>query len=84
MPNKRDHIVYDLKDGNRILYRGITNDPERREREHKRDGKKFTHMKAISRRMTEEGAKAKEAEKLKTYRRGHKGKNPKYNKSCDG
>jgi hypothetical protein len=34
--------------------------------------------------MTEEGAQAKEAEALETYRASHSGKNPKYNKNSEG
>ena len=35
-------------------------------------------------RMTRDGAKRREAGKLATYRRGHTGHNPKYNKDDDG
>ena len=41
---KRDTYNYLLKQHRRIVYRGITNDPERRYGEHKRSGKRFTHM----------------------------------------
>lgn len=84
MGKKRDTITYDLKQGGKIVYRGTTDNPERREREHKREGKKFTRLSITSRKMTEEGAKKKEARDLQTYRRGHGGKNPKYNKDSDG
>jgi len=84
MGKKRDTVTYDLKDGKKIVYRGTTNDPDRREREHSGEGKKFTKMTVTSRKMTEEGAKNKEADNLETYRKGHEGKNPKYNKDSDG
>ena len=42
-------------------------------------GKKFSHMKIISRKMTEAGAMKKEEERLDTYRQNHHGENPKYN-----
>ena len=83
MNKKLDTQTYELKVGNQIVYVGTTNDPERREQEHKQNGKKFTSMKTTSRCMTEEGAKKKEEERLKTYRKNH-GKNPKYNKDTDG
>jgi len=40
----RDTVTYDLKDGHRVVYRGTTDDPERREREHHAEGKRFTRM----------------------------------------
>ncbi len=78
-----DTVTYELKQGNKTVYVGTTNNPERRAREHERLGKKFTKMNITSRRMTEEGAKKKEAEKLKTYR-ANQGRNPIYNKDSDG
>ena len=79
---ERDTVTYELKDGNTIVYIGTTNDSERREEEH--GDKEFSHMNITSRRMTEEGAKKQEAEKLETYRKNHGGKNPKYNKKSGG
>jgi len=39
---KRDTYLYELRDKGKVVYRGITNDVERRIREHARDGKRFT------------------------------------------
>ena len=83
MSRKRDTVTYELKKGNEVLYVGTTNNPERREQEHKNEGKQFSKMKITSRRMTEEGAKQKESERLKKYRK-NQGKNPRYNKDSDG
>ena len=63
---KRDTVTYDLKQGHKVVYRGTTNDPEQREQEHRDEGKRFSHMHATSRRMTEDGAKQREAEALET------------------
>ena len=41
---KRDTYNYVLKRGRKIVYRGISNDPERRLNEHKQSGKRFTHI----------------------------------------
>ncbi len=79
----RDTVTYELKKGNKVVYVGTTNDPERREVEHKQQGKQFTKLNVTSRKMTDNGAKKKEAERLKTYRR-NQGKNPLYNKDLDG
>lgn len=84
MAKKRDTLTYDLKQGNKVIYRGITNDPERRIQQHRADGKKFDKMVITSRRMTMDGAKKKEGENLKNYRRSHGGRNPKYNRDSDG
>lgn len=83
MAKKRDTVTYELKKGNKVFYVGTTNDPERREQEHKEEGKQFGHMSVTSIRMTDEGAKKKEAERLATYRK-NQGNNPKYNKDSDG
>jgi predicted GIY-YIG superfamily endonuclease len=84
MAKKRDTMTYELKDGKKVVYRGTTNDLERRAQEHKDEGKKFTTIVKTSPKMTENGAKKKESEALKTFRRNHGGKNPKYNKDMDG
>lgn len=83
MAKKQDTVTYELKQGNKVVYVGTTNDPEQREQQHREDGKKFGHMNVTSRRMTEDGAKKKEAERLATYRK-NQGGNPKYNKDSDG
>lgn len=84
MAKKRDTVTYELKEGKKVVYRGTTNDPEKRESDHRFSGKRFTKMTITSRKMTEEGAKKKEAESLEKYRISHEGKNPKYNKDSDG
>ena len=75
----RDTVTYELRDGRKVVYRGITNDPEFREAQHRSEGKKFTKLVVTSCKMTREDAEKKEAELLETYRRNHSGKNPKYN-----
>lgn len=80
----RDTVTYDLMDGQEVVYRGTTNDPERREREHREQGKEFDQLVVTSRRMTSDGAKRKEAEALARYREGHGGRSPRYNKDTDG
>ena len=79
----RDTVTYELKQGNKVVYVGTTNNPNRRAREHAKD-KSFTKMDITSRKMTVAGAKRKEADRLSTYRKNHRGINPKYNKDSDG
>jgi len=75
---------YNLKNGRRVVYKGTTNNPERRLDEHVEEGKKFTHMQVVGRAKTPNGANKEEARQLATYRRNNGGKNPKYNKTKKG
>ena len=84
MPTKQNTVTYDLKKGRKVVYRGTTNDPDRREREHRDAGIDFDQLVPTSRRMTPKGAKNREAENLERYRRNHGGENPRYNKDKDG
>ena len=84
MPDKRDTQTYDLKKGRKVVYRGTTNNADRREREHQDAGLDFDRLVTTSRRMTPQGAKDREADNLARYRRNHGGRNPKYNKDKDG
>lgn len=73
----RDTVNYVLRDGNKIVYQGITNEYDRRIAEHERDGKKFTSS-SCSAKRTRDSALQHEAEDLERYRR-NQGKLPKYN-----
>jgi predicted GIY-YIG superfamily endonuclease len=82
--SNRDTVTYELKQGNKVVYVGTTNNPDRRQQEHDKSGKNFSKMNITSRKMTEEGAMKKESSRLDTYRKNHSGSNPKYNKTIDG
>ena len=79
--SKRDYIRYELWDGPKKVYIGITNDPERRIGEHDGDRKRFTKMEIVGPKVTEETARTGEQEALDAYRRGHNGRNPRHNKT---
>lgn len=51
----KDTSKYVLKQGNKIVYVGITNNPERREAEHRQD-KNFDKMELVGRKSTRDGA----------------------------
>lgn len=53
--SRRKTYKYELKDGHSLLYVGITDDPERREQQH-RQSKDFGHMNIIGNRTTREAA----------------------------
>ena len=66
MANKpRKHTRYDFKKGNKIIHSGITIDPKRREREHK---KRFGggHFVKVGPKVTEDSAREWEKTKKKT------------------
>jgi predicted GIY-YIG superfamily endonuclease len=79
----RDTYRYELKLGREVVYRGITNNPERRCSEHGAE-KHFSHMNVIGPKVTRESARQWEKESLETYRRTHQGNNPKYNETDHG
>jgi len=81
--SKRDTYKYELKDGNKVLYVGITNDPERREQEH-RQNKEFGHMNVIGNRTTRNAAENWEENRIGTYMNNHGGKTPPLNKNETG
>ena len=63
---KRDTYKYHLKRGNQIIRSGITNDLDRREKEHQRNYGKNVHIQSVGNRTTREGAREWE----KRQRRG--------------
>lgn len=74
----RDTYKYILKQGNKIVYVGITNDLDRRTKEHETD-KYFTKVEKVGNKTTREAAKKWEEARLRQYRSTHKGNNPDYN-----
>ena len=84
MLNTRNTMTADLKAGRRVVYRGTTSDPAAREAAHRADRMVFDRLIPTSRRMTQEGAKAKEKAQLAAYRGSHDGRNPNYTRDSDG
>ena len=80
----RDTVVYQLKQGNQVVYIGTTNGLARRVKEHRRLGREFDQVERLPQYMTEEEAQEKEQEMLEKYRKGHGGENPKYNTDPNG
>lgn len=66
-----------------IVYVGITNDPARREMEHRQD-KDFDRMRIIGRPSTLDGASQWETDRIQTYMRNHGGETPLYNQNEHG
>lgn len=81
MPKKHTYALYQ---GREKVYIGRTDNLDRRLEEHRDDGKRFTRAEKTSRLMSEDGAQDREADQLETYRDGHGGKNPQYNKTDKG
>lgn len=80
---KRDTYKYELTQGNKVVYVGITNDPARREMEHRQD-KDFDRMRIIGRPSTLDGASQWETDRIQTYMRNHGGETPLYNQNEHG
>ena len=56
MSGKRNHYRYKLWDKGKIVQYGITKDPERREAEHKNEGKQFSTFGVKGPTVTKESA----------------------------
>lgn len=76
--------TYALFDGKKKVYIGEASDPARRAEQHRDEGKRFTRVEVTSRSMKKENAQKRESEQLESYRRGHGGKNPRYNETDEG
>ena len=75
---------YTLRGRNgRIRYVGVSNDPNRRSAEHKRDGKRGK-LKVETRPMSRAYARSWEKRKLARPCKTHRGKNPVHNKTRSG
>ncbi len=81
MPKPRNYHRYELRDHGKIVYFGITDDPERREEEHKDEGKRFTTMNVVGPAVIKNSAEKWEEDRLEGYRENHGGRNPRYNET---
>lgn len=82
--SSRNTHVYKLKQGNKDVYIGTTNNLPRRTAEHRKSGKKFNSVKVVSRAvMKRENAEKKERVLIKSHKK-KTGSLPKYNISSSG
>lgn len=81
--SRRKTYKYELKDRNSLLYVGITDNPERREQQHRQD-KDFGHMTIVGNRTTRDAAEKWEEERIRTYMNNHWGETPPMNKNETG
>ncbi len=63
MGKPRDTYKYQFKVGNKILHEGITNNLERREKEHQANIDSKGHIKQVGNKTTEEAARKWEEER---------------------
>lgn len=80
----RDTTRYVLYQGNKLQYVGITNDLDRRTREHEAEGMEFTRVKKVGPRVSRQTANEWESDRIRKYQRNHGGKLPTYNKNASG
>lgn len=78
---RRKTYIYVLKNGNEIVYYGISNDPYTRVDNHIRAGKRFTNWRILNGPMFRENAELMEWDYIQHYQDTHRGKAPKYNKA---
>ena len=73
--SKRNTYKYELTKGNKVVYVGITNNPGRREAEH-RQNKNFDKMKIVGNVSTLDGASQWETNRIQTplYNQNEHGK----------
>ena len=83
MSKPRDTSKYEIRQGNKVVYVGVTNDLDRRAAEHERAGKQGNIHK-IGNNTTREAAEKWESGRLETYRKNHRGNNPQYNQTDHG
>ena len=81
--SKRNTYKYELTKGNKVVYVGLTNNPGRREAEH-RQNKNFDKMKIVGNVSTLDGASQWETNRIQTYMNNHKGQTPLYNQNEHG
>ena len=81
--SKRDTYKYELTQGNKVVYVGITNDPARREMEHRQD-KNFDKMRIVGSASTLDSASQWETNRIQTYMKNHNGETPLYNQNTSG
>ena len=84
MRQRRTQQPYALRQGRRVVYYGTTDDLDRREQEHRDEGKRFTGISSIGPKVTENTAQEREAKLLNSYRGSHRGRNPRYNETDTG
>lgn len=82
--SNRDTFKYRIKDGNEIVYYGITNNLERREQEHRNEGMNFTSMEKIVNVTTRDAAGSWEEANIQRYMSQHGGQRPRYNRNDNG
>lgn len=80
MADKKDTHRYSVWDGRKLVYYGITDDLARREAQHRAKRWNFRRMRKEGPAVTEHTARDWEQTRLENYRRGHRGRNPRYNK----
>ena len=77
---KQDHYNYVLRDGMFVVKHGITTQPNERMVQMENKGLRFKSMCLDTMAVSEETARKREKERVKTYQKSHKGKKPRYNK----
>ena len=73
-------LTYSLFDRSKLVYVGVTSEPEMREKVHVLHGTKFTRMEVTSKKMSREAALSRESKILADYAKTHAGRYPRDNR----
>lgn len=76
--NKRDCYTFNLKNGKKVVYKGVTSNPNQRVSALKKSGKKFSSMQITSPKLTRNSAVSRKNSSLIGYV-SRVGRKPKYN-----
>ncbi len=76
---KRDTYNYTMRDRGKIVYHGITDNPDRRIFEHENSGKRFTSATIDAYPCSRDTALDRERDRIESYERNHRGRKPRYN-----
>lgn len=76
----KTHVYRLLEKTGKIVYIGMSNNPDKRSLDHKRDGKNFHSVQIVSSHLSRQAAKKAEGELVTQYIK-RTGRRPKYNQT---
>ena len=80
MSDAKKMVTYSLFDRSKLVYVGVTPQPDMRAKVHVLQGTKFTRMEVTSRKMSRESALLRESKILADYAKTHSGRFPRDNR----
>jgi hypothetical protein len=78
---RRNTYYYELLQGRKVVYRGISKDPKTRSYQHRSEGKRFSSVRISSQPFKRRNAREYERNSIQKYRETH-GRKPRYNRNA--